>query len=99
LRVTVESVPAAGAAPREHLGTALIANDCTGSPTMGNYVVFLSKRRRPRVAWRHGRVTGFPRRRLGPWDLLLQALMAAIGERNGYRRREAQDHDSQPSGD
>jgi len=32
--------------------------------------------------WRKGRVEGFPRSRLGPWDLLLRALGALVSDRS-----------------
>lgn len=33
-------------------------------------------------SWRKGKVEGFPRLKLGPWDLLLRALVSAVGKRN-----------------
>ena len=35
-----------------------------------------------RETWRKGRVGGFPRLRLGPWDLLFRALGALISDRS-----------------
>ena len=32
--------------------------------------------------WKRGRVVDFPRQTLGPWDLLLRALVATVGNRN-----------------
>ena len=32
--------------------------------------------------WRKARLNGFPRLRLGPWDLLLRALVAMASDRN-----------------
>lgn len=32
--------------------------------------------------WRKGKVAGFPRVRLGPWDLLFRALGSLISDRN-----------------
>lgn len=66
---------------RRHLGTMTLANDATGSETVGHYNVTLSKWGRPNEPWRRGRVTNFPRKRLGPWDLLLAALRATVGGR------------------
>lgn len=86
--VTVEMIPASGG-PKRHLGTAKITNDGTGSVTAGNYDVTLSKWGQPgwglpsRALWRRGRVEGFRRKQLGPWDLLYKALVACVGERNG----------------
>ena len=79
--VTVELLSAVTGA-RTHLGTAVIANDGRGTVTSGNYDVRLSKRGRPADIWRRGRVEGFPRKRLGAWDLLYRALRATVGGRN-----------------
>jgi len=57
------------------------ANDCTGTEQIGNYDVRLSKWGRPRSVWKTGGFKGFPRKRLGPWDLLLCSLIATIGDR------------------
>jgi hypothetical protein len=58
-----------------------MANDLTGDQATGNYTVILSKWGRPTVAWKRGRVEGFPRKRLGPWALLFRALNATVGRR------------------
>lgn len=81
LRITIEFVPHGDESRAEVLATASIANDGTGTPTRGNYRVWLSKRKSLDV-WKRGTVEGFPRQRLGPWDLLCWALLACgIGER------------------
>jgi hypothetical protein len=53
--------------------------------TQGDYEVRLMKSdeyaSKPGV-WKAGAVFDFPRKRLGPWDLLFRALRAAIGQRN-----------------
>ncbi len=68
----------------EHLGTLMIANDgSSGDGEFGNYQVHLSKWGRPNQAWRRGYVTNFPRKRLGPFDLLLRCLLATVDGRNG----------------
>ena len=71
------------------LGEAHIAND--GEQTLfenqsvGSYRAELLKSaeyaKRPGV-WKHCRVTGFPRARLGPWDLLFRVLRKTVGYRN-----------------
>jgi hypothetical protein len=38
-----------------------------------------------RTTWRKGQVRGFRRLKLGPWDLLLRCLMAAVGRRNAAK--------------
>lgn len=40
--------------------------------------------------WRKGSVKRFPRKRLGPWDLLYQALRSAVGSRNPVRKTLAE---------
>lgn len=81
IRITVELIPARAPDKPRHLGTALITNDGTGTPESGNYTVRLSKWGRPNTTWKTGRVENFPRRKLGPWDLLLFALVATVGKR------------------
>lgn len=66
---------------KKHLGTAVIANDATGSATKGNYRVSLSQRGLSLKTWKCGHIRGFPRRRLGAWDLLLCALAGICGPR------------------
>lgn len=83
IRITVELVPYSAPHKPRHLGTAVIYNDGTGTATVGNYRVGLSKRGRPRSVWKEGRVRGFPRKRLGAWDLLFRALLTTVGKRNG----------------
>ena len=79
LRVTVELLPFGVESKRRTLGTVLITNDGSGSATSGNYdVKVLSSNGR---ITRRGRVTRFPRKRLGAVQLLLQALKAALGDK------------------
>jgi len=78
--VRFELWPAGSRERAVSLGEMRIANDLSGSPTVGNYEVRISKSavysRRPGSSWRDGRIEGFPRRWLGPWDPLLRALKA-----------------------
>ena len=78
LRITIEFLPGGSEARARRLGTACIVNDGSGDPAHGNYKVTLSRRGGKE---REGKVLGFPRKRLGPWDLLLRALAATVGER------------------
>lgn len=39
--------------------------------------------------WKQGHVGNFPRQRLGPWDLLLRALLVTVGYRNRQVVNEA----------
>jgi len=81
VRVTVELLPFGAETRKRHLGTMEISNDGSGGETVGNYRVRLSKWSRPDSTWRTGEVMGFQRRRRGPWDLLLVALLATVGDR------------------
>lgn len=65
-----------------HLGTAYITNK-GGSETVANYEVKLTKRNSETLIWKQGTVGGFPRKRLGVWDLLYRALKHIVGDRNG----------------
>ncbi len=81
IRIIVELLPKGDESRKRHLGTAEIINDGTGTRTEGNYCVRLSKWGLPNVTWRTGTVVGFPRLQLGPWDLLMCALMTVVGGR------------------
>jgi hypothetical protein len=82
LRITIELLPHGNDAKPEHLGTAEIANDGGGTADLGNYRVRLSTWGNPPRLWRTGRLEGFPRQKLGPWDLMLWALAAVVGKRS-----------------
>ncbi|CAH1656977.1 conserved hypothetical protein [Hyphomicrobiales bacterium] len=80
----IEIWPGGNREKARDLGVVEIAN-IGGTAESGDYAVKLSKS--PEYAqrpgnWKRGAVTGFPRLRLGPYDLLLRALAAAIGDRN-----------------
>ena len=89
IRVTIELLPHGIESKKCHLGTMTIANDGSGDIENGNYHVALSKWGRPNESWKQGIVKNFPRRRLGPYDLIYQALRNIIGNRNKLRE-EAQ---------
>lgn len=82
--VRVELWPGGDRSKAESLGEAVIINDGSGTQTQGNYHFALSKRGQTITdqAWRDGQVQGFPRKRLGGWDLLCRVLNEAVGERN-----------------
>lgn len=82
IRITVELIPSLNPDQVQHLGTAIIANDGSGTLTSGNYTVRLSRRGAPLSVQHRGRVERFPRQRLGAWDLLYRALKATVGDRN-----------------
>ena len=79
IRVTVELIPW-GIGKPVLLGVGQISNDCTGTPTIGNYRVRLkSKDGRD---WKTAEVHNFPRKKLLAWDLLYRALRETVGYRN-----------------
>ena len=82
LRVTIEVIPRGDEGRKRHIGTVEIANEGTGNAELGNYAVRLSKFGRPQQNWMRGAVRGFDRLRRGPYDLLLQSLIATVGRRN-----------------
>lgn len=66
------------------IGRVLIAN-ADGTESRGSYDVVMPKSpeyARRKGVWKRGRVTDFPRQKLGPHDLLLRALVACIGDRS-----------------
>lgn len=89
--VKVELWPHGDSTRASTLGIATITNDGTAPDTMtGNYDVRLGKFgmtvneifKLKRNCWKSGRVTDFPRQRLGPWDLLFRALEPLVKDRN-----------------
>lgn len=95
--IRIEMWPQGDESRKRTLGVGHITN--TGAQTLftgathGDYDVTLFKSpeyaKSPGV-WKKGTVKRFPRSRLGPWDLLLQALVSAIGDRNRYAIRETE---------
>lgn len=67
------------------LGEATIAN-VGGSAQVGEYDAKIMKSpeyaKRPGV-WKQAKLTGFPRLKLGPWELLCMALIACVSGRLG----------------
>jgi hypothetical protein len=82
LRVTIELLPFGSENQKRTLGAIEIVNDGTGDVNTGHYDVTIFKWGEGRRVWRRGRVEAFPRRRLGPHDLLYRALAATVGGRN-----------------
>jgi hypothetical protein len=72
--VTLELWPGGRSEGSQVLGKAFIANDGTGSPTVGNYKFSLMGKNKRRLKYGTGRLTGFPRKREGPWSLLASIL-------------------------
>jgi hypothetical protein len=83
IRVTIELLPHGFEEGKRHLGTMVIGNDLSSvDDVTGNYNIRLSKRGQPDSFWRKGRVEGFPRKRLGVYDLMYRALRNIVGGRN-----------------
>jgi hypothetical protein len=78
IRVTVELISAIDKSRNEILGVCEIANDGTGTDSVGNYNVALTQRGGKKL-WRTGRVVGFHRKKFLAWDLLLLALGFCLG--------------------
>ena len=71
--------------PHTDIARAVIRNDQSGTTDVGNYDIELYDPP-PYNPWAgvtlRGEVREFPRRELGAWDLLYQALHPLVGERN-----------------
>ncbi len=87
LVIKVELWPKGDESRAREIGRGLIAN-VGGDAQTGHYEVRLLKSaeysRNPGDVWKRGRVQGFPRLVLGPWDLLLRGLVAACGRRSRH---------------
>lgn len=79
IRVKIDLVPFGIGAPKE-LGEIRISNTGTGTPTQGNYLVYLYDK--AGRLYRSGTIKNFPRKKLLAFDLLLRGLQDTIGERN-----------------
>lgn len=82
IRVTIELLKKGNPNERVHKGTIEIANDKTGSDTMGNYIAKLTQAGKSVSIWKFATVWHFPRKRLGAYDLLFRILYKAVGSRN-----------------
>lgn len=87
--VRIEMWPKGFEANKYPLGEIRITN-VGGDERTADYGVIM-KTRRLQSIWRTGTVTGFKRAALGPYDLLLRALIVCIGNRApALLAREAQ---------
>ena len=95
--VRIELWPGGHEVNKREIGAVVIANTGTGGARDGNYAATLAARGqravpvRARRPWRWGAVLDFPRKRLGPYDLLLRALLVCVGDRNRGAIRAALD--------
>ncbi len=78
--VRAELWPRGDEASKRSLGECRIAN-VGGTRHVGKYRVELVKWNNGQV-WKKGWIEGFPRVRLGPWDLLYRCLREVVGSRN-----------------
>lgn len=97
LVVRIELWPKGDESKKMVLGIGTIANDGQLSFSkddpkgeLGNYNVVLHKAEayaaKPGI-WKKGKILGFPRLTLGPWDLLFRALEVTVGYRNRKRTK------------
>lgn len=89
LKITIELVPFGIKNASRKIGEIEIGNDGTSKDKdIGNYVVKLHKSpeyaKKPGI-WKKGFVKNFPRKKLGPYDLLYRALKACVSNRNGEK--------------
>jgi hypothetical protein len=82
LRITIELWPYGLEKNKKVIGVADVYNDGSGTVTTGNYGARIYKKGSFTTIWKKGETKGFPRRRLGPWDLLLRILINIVGDRN-----------------
>jgi hypothetical protein len=92
--IRIELWPRGDKEKAQLLGEIEITNDGTGTVQIGNYNTKLYKWSKGRTKrggiWKQGKVTGFPRLKLGPYDLLLRALLAVVGKRNARAIAESE---------
>jgi len=83
LKVNIELWPYGDESKKKLIGTAIIGNDGSGTPSTGNYRAAISKRY-PHISqiWKRARYMGFPRKKRNAWDLLYLILKEAVGDRN-----------------
>lgn len=84
--IRIEMWPGGREEGKREIALAHIAN-IGGNGTVATYSCKFLKSaeysaRNAGKVWRQGRVTDFNRKKLGPWDLLLRALVAVVGSRN-----------------
>lgn len=87
IRITIEMVPKGDEHRAFVMAKGHIYNAGTGSWARGNYGANISKVAHFKALngggwWKQGKITDFPRTRLGVWDLLYRALRELVGERN-----------------
>jgi len=80
--------------PHTDIAWAVMDNDKTGTEEAGNYDVRLYDPP-PYNPWAgavvKGKITGFPRKRLGAWDLLYEALTPLVQEADRHALKSYED--------
>lgn len=86
LVVIIEIWPGGDEQRKRRLGVATIVNDGKGTEEIANYQFEIFKGpelgSRNRSVWKRGKIQGFARRMLGPWDLLYRGLKQTVKSRN-----------------
>jgi hypothetical protein len=98
----IEMWPKSDESRKRELGEIRLTN-IGGTMQSGNYKVELLKSaeysKKPGTIWKRGFVTGFPRLRLGQYDLLLRALVACISRRSPAESAAAEGGEIAPAED
>lgn len=82
IKVIIELWPRGDESRKSVLGEIDICNDGKSkNPRIGNYNARL-KKFGGKGTWKSGNVSGFPRKALGPYDLLYRILKNIVGYRN-----------------
>ena len=82
LVIKVELWPGGEEEASQTVGIMQIVNDESGSYGKGNYDTRILKWEKINESWKEGHGEGFPRAKLGHWDLVYRALGSMIGYRN-----------------
>lgn len=92
LVIKIELWPLGDGCKAETLGVAKIVNDGTGTRSVGNYTLSIFRKGSSKVL-KSGRISGFPRLRKGPWELLMLCLASAylkVTEKSDAQQETAQ---------
>ncbi len=85
IRVTIEMLPGGNTECKRLIGQIEIVNDGTGTEEIGHYDVVITKEppiAKARGIWKKGKVRNFPRKKLGPYDLLYKVCEELVGYRS-----------------
>lgn len=85
VRVTIEIIPGGiESHPRRKVIGVVNITNTGGGAELSDYAFKMDKSlfNKPKETWRAGKIAGFPRLKLGPYDLVYRCLRAAVGKRN-----------------